>query len=148
MNNLMQSILTVFVSHQHDEAYLRMRSWLQSAPSALATAPGRSRYSKILNHVVRVHIGKTSIKWLTELQPLAKKDAKTKNVTSKDELPKKPKPVTISNRFGCLQTIEEQEDIKPTRTSKMVARLVFMSWNLHNIYTYLHTYTHTYIPRG
>ena len=55
-----------------------MRSYLQrpSGPSARAFLC-RGRHSKVLNHVINVHVAETSLRWLSELQPLANKTAST-----------------------------------------------------------------------
>jgi hypothetical protein len=70
--------LPIYITHVHDEALLRMRSYLQSgAHSQQGPRLCRSRHSKILNHVVGLHLGSAALDWHTELQPLSKKDAST-----------------------------------------------------------------------
>ena len=74
----MSRCMPVFITHVHDEASLRMRSYLQRPAAASARAfLCRGRYSKVLNHVINVHTSETSLRWLSELQPLSKKDAST-----------------------------------------------------------------------
>ena len=64
----------IIVSHLHDEASLKLRSF----DSELVGRTLRARYSKVQNEVVRVKFpsGKT-IEYFTELQPLLKKDSDT-----------------------------------------------------------------------
>ncbi len=69
----------VVIGHIHDEASMRVRSFL---PGALASARNplrlcRSRSSKVQNNVVTVSGGGSSLEWFCELQPLARKDAPT-----------------------------------------------------------------------
>ncbi len=68
--------------HLHDEASMRMRSFLAGAgPSEGGTRVlrmHRSRSSKVQNNSCTIHIDPASeVPWLTELQPLARKDADT-----------------------------------------------------------------------
>ena len=68
--------LSICITHLHDEASFRMRSHAGGLPSSgLASSMGRARHSKVLNHVIDRHIGDEEIRWLTELQPLGKKDS-------------------------------------------------------------------------
>lgn len=60
----------VFLTHAHDEAAMRLKSY---GPNSVT----RGRSSKIQNHVVRIHTHSSSEQFLTELQPLLKKDAGT-----------------------------------------------------------------------
>ena len=61
----------IFVTHIHDEASMRFRSFDKDANN------DRGLYSKIQNNAVTVSIGATNIEWPTELQPLASKDGQT-----------------------------------------------------------------------
>ena len=53
----------LFITHVHDEALLRVRSFTQ----ALGNRFCRARYSKVLEHVVSLHTDKRSLKWLCEM---------------------------------------------------------------------------------
>ena len=64
---------TVFVSHVHDEALMRVRSFDGDRGSRLR----RGRYSKILNHVVHASNGAEVVELLCELQALGRKDAQS-----------------------------------------------------------------------
>ncbi|CAK0828049.1 unnamed protein product [Prorocentrum cordatum] len=72
---------TVYVSHTHDEASMRLRSYNAAcAPDGVAAVPpsrrrARGRASKIQNNCVTVTIGGAAPPLYVELQPLQKKDA-------------------------------------------------------------------------
>ncbi len=69
----------IVVAHVHDEASMRMRSFLLDA-HASARNPlqfCRSRSSKVQNNVVTVSGGGSSLEWFCELQPLGRKDGPT-----------------------------------------------------------------------
>ena len=70
------SSLPLYLVHIHDEAVLRLRSFLASGTAGSARL-GRSTHSKILNHVLQLHTDSSSTSVMTELQPLARKDANT-----------------------------------------------------------------------
>ncbi len=73
--------------HLHDEASMRMRSFLGEAPAAEGTSEGwsraqtrfgRSRSSKVQNNSCSLHTDASSaLPWLTDLQPLGRKDSDT-----------------------------------------------------------------------
>ena len=70
--------LRVYVPHEQDEACFKMESrqrvtTLHDAASKLR----RARSSKVLNHVIHIHVDNSLVKWIEELQPLSKKDAGT-----------------------------------------------------------------------
>jgi hypothetical protein len=62
---------SIVMTHVHDEALMRVRSFVESLNSRL----NRGRYSKVLNHVVWLQLDDDRLDWPVELQPLAKKDA-------------------------------------------------------------------------
>jgi hypothetical protein len=64
----------IFVTHIHDEASMRFRSFdvVDGVQSS-----NRAMYSKVQNNAVTVHVGATSMEWPTELQPLASKNGAT-----------------------------------------------------------------------
>lgn len=75
---------TVFITHLHDGCDLRMRSYTDTLRSTsdveLPTnflRLSRGRYSKIQNNFISMTMGTETLPWLTELQPLSKKDGKT-----------------------------------------------------------------------
>lgn len=60
--------------HIHDEASLRLRSHTEADMGA----PSRSRSSKVMQHSAMLHFeGQPPVRWLTELDPLADKTART-----------------------------------------------------------------------
>ena len=63
----------LFVTHVHDEALMRVRSF----SAALGKSCCRAWYSKVLEHVVTLHGESSSMEWYCELQALASKDACT-----------------------------------------------------------------------
>lgn len=78
--------LVVYVPHIHDEALMRLRSYVvaptvgvagQMQTAAAANPLSRSRTSKIQNNVVHVSIKGHDVRWLEELQVLATKNAPT-----------------------------------------------------------------------
>ena len=64
----------IFVTHIHDEASMRFRSF--DVVDGAQTS-NRAMYSKVQNNAVTVSVGPTSMEWLTELQPLALKNGAT-----------------------------------------------------------------------
>ena len=64
---------SLFITHCHDEALLRVRSFA----AALGKGFCRSRYSKVLEHTISLHAHRQSMKWFCEMQALMKKDAPT-----------------------------------------------------------------------
>ena len=67
--------LVIFVRHIHDEAPMRLRSFL--ADTVRAGALRRGPYSKIQNNMVRLVFAEFAFDWFTELQPLACKNSQT-----------------------------------------------------------------------
>lgn len=69
----------VFVLHVHDEATMRFRSYSEDDLGASAPGGSRARFSKIQNNALTVQVGcdASPTEWMTELQPLARKDATT-----------------------------------------------------------------------
>ena len=69
----------VVVTHVHDEADIRMKSFgtEQDESYKLETTLFRGRTSNIQNHVVNLKIGARTFEWLTELQALLRKDGPT-----------------------------------------------------------------------
>ena len=63
----------IFATHVHDEAAMRLRSYDNTLPDRIL----RGRLSKIQNNSVTLTFGNESYFWLTELQPLQKKDGPT-----------------------------------------------------------------------
>ena len=81
-----QQKLVVFVPHIHDEASMRLRSYVVAndagtvgpLPNAVVQYPlSKARTSKIQNNVVHVSMTDHDVRWLEELQALATKDAPT-----------------------------------------------------------------------
>ena len=70
--------LRVYIPHEQDEACFKMES-RQRVTTAHDTASRlrRAKSSKVLNHVIHIHVDDSFIKWIEELQPLSKKDAAT-----------------------------------------------------------------------
>ena len=70
---------TLIVSHIHDEASFRVRSFLDLSGGAGGVADirrvNRSTSSKVQNHVVTLIMGDRRLEWLTELQAMQRKDA-------------------------------------------------------------------------
>lgn len=63
----------VFITHVHDEASMRLRSYDTDLPSRIL----RGRSSKIQNNSVTIRFGGNVYPWLQELQPLMRKDGPT-----------------------------------------------------------------------
>ena len=70
-------IFHVYVPHVHDEVLLRMRSVVLSTSSSSSLAGARGRSSKVLNHDLAADIGLTEIPWISEIQALKNKDARS-----------------------------------------------------------------------
>ena len=71
---------TLYLSHVHDEALMRIRSYRDVRDDRLSVKGGevaRARSSKVQNNVVEVSLAGQRIEVLQELQALAKKDANT-----------------------------------------------------------------------
>ena len=63
----------VFLRHIHDEALMRMRSYLASSfGQSSSSLHSTSRYSKVLNNCLSVFFAGQEFYVLAELQPLAK----------------------------------------------------------------------------
>ena len=59
--------LRIYFANVHDETCLRMRSQMLC----------RRTHSKVLNLLITVHAPDMSLRWLSELQPLSKKNSQT-----------------------------------------------------------------------
>ena len=70
--------LRVYIPHEQDEACFKMesRQRVTTAHDA-ASSLRRAKSSKVLNHVIHIHVDDSFVKWIEELQPLSKKDAAT-----------------------------------------------------------------------
>ncbi|CAK0899812.1 unnamed protein product [Prorocentrum cordatum] len=73
----------VFIRHIHDEACMRMNSFMKDEDERynLHAPVVRARSSKVQNDVVSVHFQDSALEHFVELKPLARKSAKT-NATS------------------------------------------------------------------
>jgi hypothetical protein len=70
--------VTIFLTHIHDEALMKMRSSLTpEGGDAGGSSLSRSRFSKIQNNVMVVSCGSGSVRFPLELQALLRKDADT-----------------------------------------------------------------------
>ena len=70
--------LRVYVPHEQDEACFKMESRQRvTTVHDAASKLRRAKSSKVLNHVIHIHVDDSFIKWIEELQPLSKKDAAT-----------------------------------------------------------------------
>jgi hypothetical protein len=71
---------TVYLTHIHDEASMRFRSFEQANVATAIDGPvlNRGRYSKVQNNAVLIGVGdQGKLEWPTELQPLMRKDGST-----------------------------------------------------------------------
>lgn len=80
--NVEHRLPSLFIKHVHDEASMRVRSYTHTAGDAnltfgSGTLVNRSRCSKIQNNHVILSMQGRRVEWLTELQPLMKKDGPT-----------------------------------------------------------------------
>lgn len=73
-NDNAQESKPIFIHHLHDEASMRFKS---SVVNEVEQPLRRGRSSKIQNNVVRIAGGGHSMEFLTELQPILRKDAAT-----------------------------------------------------------------------
>ena len=70
--------LRVYVPHEQDEACFKMESRQRvTTVHDAASRLRRAKSSKVLNHVIHIHVDDSFVKWIEELQPLSKKDAGT-----------------------------------------------------------------------
>lgn len=70
--------LRIYIPHEQDEACFKMESRQRvAAAHDTASRLRRARSSKVLNHVIHVHVDDSVVKWVQELQALSKKDAAT-----------------------------------------------------------------------
>ena len=153
--------MPVFITHVHDEASLRMRSYLQRPAAASARAfLCRGRYSKVLNHVINVHTSESSLRWLSELQPLSKKDASTiasALILNVQEVVLQCIASVGDARGGIIRCIHLLTG-DAIATNEAAARRILphmiafaashgcMHACMHSyMHTYMHTYIHTYI---
>lgn len=71
---------SIFINHVHDEASMRFRSYdrVDEEAAGLGVVLNRGRYSKVQNNAVTIKVGSgVAMDWMTELQPLSRKDGAT-----------------------------------------------------------------------